>query len=131
MALTVVPEGGDGPPQRGRRPTVVEVRTWVRGTGCGIYPARWMTKDDEVIWEQGARTAVRKSDDCCRQSATHPLRAGVSDPKSKGGGEARRTLNRGRTITRLYRERRRYAWGGCQVSPDDGSVPIEIITTDA
>ena len=103
---------------------MVEVRTWVRGTGCGICAARWMTKDDEVIWEQGSRTAVRKSDDCCRQSATHPLRAGVSGLKSKGGGEARRTLNRGRTITLLYRERRRYAGGGCQVSPDDGSVPI-------
>ena len=87
-----------------------------------------MTKDDEVIWEQGSWTAVRKSDDCCRQSATHPLRAGVSGLKSKGGGEARRTLNRGRTITLLYRERRRYAWGRCQVSPDDGSGPIEIIT---
>ena len=74
---------------------MVEVRTWVRGTGCGIYPARWMTKDDEVIWEQGSRTAVRKSDDCCRQSATHPLRAGASDPKSKGGGEAHWTLIRG------------------------------------
>ena len=29
-------EGGDGAPPRGRRPTVVEVRTWVRGAeGCG------------------------------------------------------------------------------------------------
>ena len=41
--------GVAGVPGRWALREVVEVRTWVRGTGCGIYPARWMTKDDEVI----------------------------------------------------------------------------------
>ena len=41
VALAVVPEGGDGAPTRGRRPTVLMGRTWVRGMevkeqgGCG------------------------------------------------------------------------------------------------
>ena len=64
------------------------------GPGNGLRNLR-SPVDDEVIWEQGSRTAVRKSDDCCRQSAAHLLRAGVSGLESKGGGEARRTLIRG------------------------------------
>ena len=36
-------EGGDGAPPRGRRPTVVEVRTWVREAGRGVYEIRNMT----------------------------------------------------------------------------------------
>ena len=36
-------EGGDGTPTRGRRPTVAEVRTWVREAGRGVYDIRNMT----------------------------------------------------------------------------------------
>ena len=39
--------------------------------------------------------AVRKSNDCCRQSDAQLLWAGVSDSKPKGGGAVHRTLNRG------------------------------------
>ena len=37
-------EGGDGAPPRGRRPTVAEVRTWVREAGRGVYEIRIRTK---------------------------------------------------------------------------------------
>ena len=41
---------------------------------------------------QKRRTAARQSIDCVQQSATHPLSAGVSGPKSKGRGQEHPTL---------------------------------------
>ena len=43
----------------------------------------------------GPEAMERQCNDGVQQSATHPLRAGVSDPKSKGGGVAHRPLIRG------------------------------------
>ena len=47
-----------GAPPDGRCGTDLGPRNGLRDPA-----ARWMTRDDEVIWEQGSRAAVRKSDD--------------------------------------------------------------------
>ena len=73
------PKGGDGAPPRGRRPTVVEVQTWVRGAGCGIYEIRKRTNRSSANrGPEGTGVQKRwitgcKSRDCVQQSATRPL----------------------------------------------------------
>ena len=87
-------------------------------------------------------TPARRSNDCIRQSATHPRCAGVSYSKSKCGGEDHRTLTRAailqRSITRpcwdwqcpypARRGLRGYAWVHYRVFQVDPSVHIAIST---